>query len=415
MNILLLNHYAGSQSHGMEFRPHELARRWVREGHDITIMAGSYSHLRNLNPCTPDSVTEEVVDGVRFRWIPTRRYQGNGIGRALSMVDFLRGLGKESKSYLRRWVPDVVIASSTYPFDIYPARRIAHASGAKLIWEVHDLWPLSLIEIGGYSRWHPFILATQVAEDACCRASDAVVSILPATDRHLVTRGLDPARFFHIPNGVDVGWRPRMGPSTLSSTIVSGATGAKPGAFTLGFAGTLSRTNGLETLFAALSAIDDISIQLLLWGAGPWSAQCRERAERLPQHSVTLHGRVTRAQALDRLCECDAIYVGLEDQPLYRFGIGMNKIFDGMLCERPIIASYSAANDPIGDANCGLRVAAGDVEGLAHAIRRVHGMSPDERNALGAAGGRFVREFHSHDALASRFLEVIRTTRRQHQ
>lgn len=30
MNILLVNHYAGSVHHGMEYRPYYLAREWVR-------------------------------------------------------------------------------------------------------------------------------------------------------------------------------------------------------------------------------------------------------------------------------------------------------------------------------------------------------------------------------------------------
>ena len=57
-HILLINHYAGSPAHGMEFRPHQIARHWVAEGHDVTILAGSFSHLRNRNPSFDDRVGE---------------------------------------------------------------------------------------------------------------------------------------------------------------------------------------------------------------------------------------------------------------------------------------------------------------------------------------------------------------------
>ena len=33
MNILLINHYAGSPEMGMEFRPYYFAREWVKAGH----------------------------------------------------------------------------------------------------------------------------------------------------------------------------------------------------------------------------------------------------------------------------------------------------------------------------------------------------------------------------------------------
>ena len=50
MNILLVNHYAGSVDMGMEFRPYYLAREWVKMGHNVTIVAGNFSHLRKNNP-----------------------------------------------------------------------------------------------------------------------------------------------------------------------------------------------------------------------------------------------------------------------------------------------------------------------------------------------------------------------------
>lgn len=46
MNILYINHYAGSPEMGMEFRTYYLANEWVKMGHNVTIIAGDYSHLR---------------------------------------------------------------------------------------------------------------------------------------------------------------------------------------------------------------------------------------------------------------------------------------------------------------------------------------------------------------------------------
>ena len=50
MNILLINHYAGSPEMGMEFRPYYFAREWVKAGHRVDIIAADYSHLRRVNP-----------------------------------------------------------------------------------------------------------------------------------------------------------------------------------------------------------------------------------------------------------------------------------------------------------------------------------------------------------------------------
>ena len=87
MNILIVNHYAGSPRHGMEYRPYYLAREWVRAGHGVQIVAASFSHVRSRQPDLPasaGSAFDETIDGIGYRWLRTPSYRGNGVGRALT-------------------------------------------------------------------------------------------------------------------------------------------------------------------------------------------------------------------------------------------------------------------------------------------------------------------------------------------
>ena len=88
MNILLINHYAGSPDMGMEFRPFYMAREWRKEGHRVFIIAGDYSHLRKNNPEVRRDFEKEIIDGIHYIWIKTGAYEGNGVKRALSMARF---------------------------------------------------------------------------------------------------------------------------------------------------------------------------------------------------------------------------------------------------------------------------------------------------------------------------------------
>nr|HPG80754.1 glycosyltransferase [Piscinibacter sp.] len=165
MNILLINHYAGSPRHGMEYRPYYLAREWVRLGHRVQIVAASWSHVRSVQPSPAgDEVIDETIDGIAYRWLPTPPYGGNGVGRVLNIWAFLKQLWRDAPRWASEFRPDAVIASSTYPMDIWVARRIARLAGARLVHEVHDLWPASPIELSGMSPRHPFILLCQKAE-----------------------------------------------------------------------------------------------------------------------------------------------------------------------------------------------------------------------------------------------------------
>jgi len=390
----------------MEFRPHQLARHWVADGHQVTILAGSYSHLRNRNPEFEGSTNDEWIDGVHYRWLKTPRYRGNGVMRVRSIRAYLSAVKREQGNLLDGERVDAVIASSTYPFDIDPARRIAHDHGATLVWEVHDLWPLSPMELGGYSRWNPLIWSTQRAEDRCCRHADLVVSILPNAIDHLQTRGLDEGRYVAIPNGVDLDANSTHSPDMIPDEAeVALRSLRKDHEIVVGFAGGITRSNGLESLIDAMHKLEPASAGLLLMGDGPDLEPLRQRAS--GHDGIRFVDRRTRQEAISTLAACDAVFVGLKKKPLYRFGIGMNKIFDAMLVARPVIASYTAGNDPIGDAACGITVPAEDVDAICEAIRTIRSMPAEQRAGLGAAGDRYVRNHHDYRVLARRFIDAI--------
>jgi hypothetical protein len=77
LNVLLINHYAGSPRHGMEFRPYYPAREWVRAGHRVQIIAASYSHLRRSQPQLDGDAWNETIHGVVYRWLKAPPYVGN--------------------------------------------------------------------------------------------------------------------------------------------------------------------------------------------------------------------------------------------------------------------------------------------------------------------------------------------------
>ena len=85
-----------------------------------------------------------------------------------------------------------MIASSTYPLDTVPAHLIAKSCGARMVYEVHDLWPLTPLELGGMSPRHPFIMLMQWAEDFAYRKADRVVSMLPYAAEHMQRHGMEP-------------------------------------------------------------------------------------------------------------------------------------------------------------------------------------------------------------------------------
>jgi glycosyltransferase involved in cell wall biosynthesis len=406
LRILYIDHYAGSPSLGMEFRPWYLAREWVRGGHAVRIVGADYSHVRARQPAaTPHGPVLE--DGIEYTWLATPRYRGNGVGRALNIAVFLMRLWGRGRRLLREIRPDAVIASSTYPMDFWIARHLARRAGARLVFELHDVWPASPMELGGMSRWHPFIVLCQKAEDDACRDADIVVSMLPNVASHLQAHGLDPAKLTIVPNGVaPEDWDPRA--ATLDAPLARQLdTLAAAGQLLVGYAGAHGRPNALDTLLDAAALLRAEPFHFVLVGDGHEKPRLEARVRREGLANVTFFRPVPKAQIPALLSRLDIAYIGLQRQPLFRFGVAPNKLMDYMMGGCTILNAIEAPNDLVEQAGCGLSVAAESPTAVADGLRRLAALPPATRRAMGARGREYVLAHHAWPVLARRFMAAL--------
>jgi glycosyltransferase involved in cell wall biosynthesis len=405
MNILLINHYAGSPRHGMAYRPYYLAREWLRLGHRVRILAADNSHIRACQPeLAGQARLDETIDGIDYNWYRTPRYCGNGLGRVKNMGAFVAALYRDGKQIANTYQPDMVIASSTYPMDIWPAYRIARLANAKLLFEVHDLWPLSPIELGGMSKWHPFIMLVQQAEDFAYRHADAVVSMLPKVRDYMMSRGLAPEKLHVVPNGIDPGeW---LADSTGLPDDVGEVLGKLRAQATpiVGYAGTHGSANALENMLDAARLMQGENVAFVLVGGGPDKASLQQRAAREKLDNTYFFDPVEKRQVPSLLRFFDLAYIGWHRHPLYRFGIAPNKLMDYMMAARPVLHAVEAGNDPVREAGCGLTVEPDNPQAAVQGIRTLLALPAHERQAMGQRGKAFVLENLTYPVLGERFL-----------
>jgi glycosyltransferase involved in cell wall biosynthesis len=391
----------------MEYRPYYLAREWRRLGHRVRIVASARSHVRTHDPDLQGQARlDEVIDDIEYTWFDTPAYAGNGVGRLLNIAAFLKRLYREGPGLAREFRPDAVIASSTYPLDIWPARRIARLSGARLLFEVHDLWPLSPIELSGYSHRHPFIMLLQAAENYACRHADAVVSILPNVREHLEAHGMAPHKLHLIPNGTDPAeWlcEPSPLPSRVADTM---ADLRRRGRFIVGFAGSHNMATALDTLLGAAALMRDDMVTFVLVGAGPEKERLRQRALNEGLENVCFLDPVAKEYVPALLASFDLAYIGLQRQPLYRFGVAPNKLIDYMMAACPVLYAIEAGNDLVREAGCGISVTAENAAALVQGIHAMRAMDSSQRRAMGLQGRRFALQHLTYPVLGQRFLKA---------
>jgi glycosyltransferase involved in cell wall biosynthesis len=111
------------------------------------------------------------------------------------------------------------------------------------------------------------------------------------------------------------------------------------------------------------------------------------------------------------LQEFDLLYIGLQKESLFRFGISPNKLFDYMMAGLPIIQAIEAGNDIVGDATCGISIEPESVDALIAAISKLKMLEPSERSGLGSNARAYVMREHQLSELAKKMLQELRVGR----
>lgn len=407
MKILLINHYAGSNIHGMEYRPYYLAKEWVKNGHEVTIIGASYSHIRTIQPEFEKGWKEEHLDGIRYLWVKTPTYEGNGIKRTINMMVFVKEVYLKAANLAETYQPDTVIASSTYPLDIYPARKIAKKAHAKLIFEVHDLWPLSPMELGNMSAKHPFIMVMQKGENDAYASVDTVVSFLPKAEQHMLEHGLKPGKFRYLPNGIDVEqWESSTEkiPEEHDKMIQQLK---KDGKFLVGYAGTHGIANALEYVIEAAELVKDDPIAFVMVGKGPERENLIKMAKEKDLTNIHFLPVINKKAIPDFLSKMDALYIGWRRSPLYRFGVSPNKLLDYLMAGKPIIHGIEAGNDLVAEAGAGITIEPENPKKIAKAAKEMRDYSQEALRDMGMNGKQFVINTHDYRILAQKFIQIM--------
>lgn len=404
--ILLINHYAGSPEMGMEFRPYYLAKEWVRDGYRVDIIAADYSHLRINNPNINKDFDENVIDGIHYHWVHTKKYSGNGFKRAMTMFEFVGKLCIHSKQIANTLNPDVIITSSTYPLDTYAGQLIRKKTRMKsiLIHEIHDMWPITPIEIGGMSQRNPFIIALQMAENSFCKKSDYIVSLLPNSYDYLHEHGMDMNKFVHIPNGiVQEEWQ---NPQALTVEVQNQIDRIKEKHDKLiCFFGSHTRSYALEYIIDAVKTFDRKKVALVMVGEG----NCKEELIKRSKNADNIYffNSIPKKSIPSLLNQVDIIYVGALNNRMFRFGICMNKLYDSMMAGKPILYAVNAPNNYIRDYNCGITVDTESTEALIDGIKQMISFSDEQMEIMGKNGKNAVLNYFTTRKLALEFEKLF--------
>lgn len=397
--VWLLNHYAQEPGGAGGTRHFHLAEHLKAYGWQATVIAASVDHGTGRQRMAVGEPTRlDTIKGVPFLWINTPTYVGNSGGRVKNMLAYtFRVLLKGTTSSIPK--PDVVVGSSVHPFAAIAGAWLARRHRVPFVFEVRDLWPQTLIDMGRLKEKSLVTWALRKLELWLYRRAAKTIVLLPQAWKYIVPLGIPQDRVVWIPNGVDLSLFPEPSPAKPSDK------------FTLMYFGAHGGANGLDNVLRAMRELQHMPdaghICLRLIGDGPLKLKLVEMANELELMNVMFESPVPKSQIPELAAQADAFVFNLIDAPVFRFGISSNKLFDFMAAGRPIIFSCDSSNNPVADSKAGFSAPPGQPEALANAILQVAALSAEDRYAMGKAGREYVEQNHRFDLLAKRLADTL--------
>lgn len=409
--IWYLHPYAGSPSIGYAGRSYYLTQEFNHLGFQAYVVSSSYHHLFHRQDLQNEKIKAELLDGVPFIWLKTNSYKKNGFSRLINMFSYAYKILYYEKELIKlTGKPDVLIVSSPHLFHYLSVYKIAKKYKAKIIFEVRDLWPLSLTEIFGISKKHPFIYFMKKIECFAYKNSDFVVSLLPNSLTYMQQKGLDSDKFFYIPNGVELPKKSTVSqPELTAAKYIETINSLKSkGKFIVGYLGGHGIPNALEQLISAMQFLQlekQFNIHAILVGKGFQKNYLQQQATNL--NNVTFLDPIPKEQVFSFLNLIDVAFIGWRALPIYKYGISPNKIFEYMLANKPILHATNTSADMVEKIGCGISILPEQPELLANTLIKFSKMSQQELEHMGNRGSKYIIENHTYHYLAEQYTKLF--------
>ena len=357
MKITLITQYYKPEMGAPQNRLYEMCSGLKALGVEMSIITGmpNYPTGKIFDNYKGKCAMSEMVDD-----IPVKRYwlyasnTKNVIPRILNMLSFsimvifaLPYLIKRKNDFIIVESPPLLLGLSGW--------LLSKLSGAKLVMNISDLWPLSARELGAISGDGIAYKVLESIEGFLYRKSKFCMGQSQEIVDYIADHGAKEVYLFR--NGVD--------PSRFSQTEKVFSDASKP--LILTYAGLLGFAQGIAGICKNID-FKSINAEFHIYGAGGEQEEIEKFLTENPDNGIYYHGKVSREEIPNVLALSDCTLI-----PLVKniYGAVPSKIYESMASGLPIMFSGEGEGRRIVEDNdLGWVSGALDYEGLKNNIEQ---------------------------------------------
>lgn len=406
MRFILLTQYYPPEVGAPQRRLSELASRLVRRGHTIVVLTAMPNYPTGMiHAGYGGFVHRETLNGIPVvrSWIyPTKR--ADYLHRLANYFSFVASACIVGMWFLPR--AEYLLVESPPLFLGMAGFVLSRLKGARMIFNVSDLWPQSAVTLGVLKSTGLAYRLSAWLESFCVRKA-WLVSGQSESIVADIRRRFTSAKVRILSNGVDT--RAFVPTRTALDTVETSGNGEE---CVVLYAGLHGLAQGLDQILIAAEKLRTSSrCRFVLVGDGPEKESLVRNASDRRLHNVQFLASQP-ADAMPRIvASADIVLVPLK---MHIPGAVPSKLYEAMACGKPVVLVATGEAAAIVERHrAGLVVQPGDVDGLAHAVRLLAG-SAAMRVELGTNGRRAVEQYFDREKIVTQFIEALEASLDSH-
>lgn len=401
MHIVILTQYFPPEVGAPQNRLFELAVRLKEKGAEVSILTAmpNYPQMEIYHGYRGKFYIHESTSGMEIyrSWIYVTQKK-NILARLINYFSFVKTSFWTGLFVLKN--VDIVLCESPPLFLGISAYALKVIKGAKLIFNVSDLWPESAEKLGLVTN-QIFLNAATKLEEFMYRNSDLITGQTQGIVKNISSRFPDK-KVRWIPNGVDL---------TLYQNIQSDwslQNNFLKTDFLILYAGILGHAQGLEVIIHAASRLKEYpSIKFILLGSGPEKQKLLDLKRKKETYNVHFFDTVNKEKMPAIIAAASCAVVPLKRLELFKGAIP-SKIFENMAMKKPILLGVEgeAKSLFIEQGQSGLAFTPEDDGDLAIQVLQLYS-DKDLSRRLGENGFNYVKANFTRDKIASDFWNYL--------
>lgn len=390
MKLLILTQYYPPEIGAPQSRLSELAQELINNGINVNVLTAMPNYpIGKIFPGYGGLFRKECLGGIdiyRSYIFPTQ--SAGLIKRLLNYFSFVF-----SSFWIGLFIskPDILLTESPPLFLGITGYLLSKLKRAKWIFNVADLWPASVVELGMIKK-DSLLFKVGCYMESFFYQKSTIVTGQSKTILQNISARYPQIKTFHLSNGVDP-----------EKYIYSEKHHS--GKIRVMYAGLHGLAQGLDQIiFAAIKLQNQTNIEFILIGDGPEKQNLVRQVMNSGIINVTFLDPIPKSQVPDILASADILIVPLKRQLT---GAVPSKLYEGMAAGKPVILiAGSEAAEIVQNADCGIVVQPNDIRALVSAIQ-VLAVDKEERIRKGQNGRKTVLEKYDRRRISKDFAQFL--------